>query len=74
VDVGTKFEMYRLIQQLADEGTSVLLYSSELPAVINLADRVVVIYRSCLIAEFSSDQITEEKVMSAAIGHTEEAA
>jgi ribose transport system ATP-binding protein len=74
VDVGTKFEIYRLIQQLADQGVSVLLYSSELPEVINLADRVVVFYRSRLIAEFSSNEITEEKVMSAAIGHTEEAA
>jgi ABC-type nitrate/sulfonate/bicarbonate transport system ATPase subunit len=44
VDVGAKFEIYRIIRQLAAEGTAILLVSSELPEVLGLSDRVVVMH------------------------------
>jgi len=69
VDVGAKLEIYRLIQHLADSGVSVLFYSSELPEVINLADRVLVFYQHRIAAELSGADQTEETVLAAAIGH-----
>lgn len=71
VDVGTKFEIYRLMQELANEGVSILFYSSELPEVINIADRSLVFYRSHIVAEFDGDEQTEENVMAAAVGYGE---
>ena len=69
VDVGTKFEIYKLIQALADEGRSVLVYSSDLTEVVGLCDRVVTFYRSHVSGEFSGDQLTETNVLSAIVGH-----
>jgi ribose transport system ATP-binding protein len=69
VDVGTKFEIYKLIQTLADEGRSVLVYSSDLTEVVGLCDRVVTFYRSHVSGEFSGDELTETSVLSAIVGH-----
>ncbi len=74
VDVGTKFEIYKLIQRLADDGRSVLLYSSDLPELIGLCDRVVAFYRSHVAGEFSGEELTEHNVLSAIVGHEREAA
>jgi ribose transport system ATP-binding protein len=74
VDVGTKFEIYKLIQKLADDGRSILLYSSDLPELVGLCDRVVAIYRSQVVGEFEGDQLTERNVLSAIVGHEREAA
>jgi ribose transport system ATP-binding protein len=74
VDVGTKFEIYKLIQKLAEEGRSILLYSSDLPELIGLCDRVVAFYRSRVVGEFSGEELTERNVLSAIVGHEREAA
>jgi ABC-type sugar transport system ATPase subunit len=68
VDVGAKEEIYRLISELTTDGTAVLLMSSELPEVIGLSDRVLVMYRGALNGCFSSDQISEEALLRAAHG------
>jgi ribose transport system ATP-binding protein len=69
VDVATKFEIYNLIQTLADEGRSMLVYSSDLTEVVGLCDRVMTFYRSRVSGEFSGDQLTETNVLSAIVGH-----
>jgi ribose transport system ATP-binding protein len=74
VDVGTKFEIYNLIQQLADDGRSVLVYSSDLPEVVNLCDRVVAFYRGRVAGEFAEEELTERNVLSAIVGHDRSAA
>jgi ribose transport system ATP-binding protein len=71
VDIGTKFEIHKLIAELADSGISVLFYSSEVPEVVGLAERVVVFYRSRLVAELDGDDQNEEQVLAAAVGQTE---
>jgi ribose transport system ATP-binding protein len=71
VDVGTKFEIYRLMRELAAKGITILFYSSELPELLNISDRIVVFYRSRIVAEFSDGNYAEEAVMAAAIGHAE---
>jgi ribose transport system ATP-binding protein len=74
VDVGTKFEIYKLIQRLAEDGCSILFYSSDLPEVVGLPDRVVTFYRSRVTSEFSGAELTEENVLSAIVGHERSAA
>ncbi len=66
IDVGTKAEIYRLLRGLADAGVGILLASSELPEVLGLADRVLVMRDGRLIAEFADRVPTEEQVMRAA--------
>ena len=73
VDVATKFEIYKLIQSLADEGRSMIVYSSDLAEVVGLCDRVVTFYRGRLTEEFSGDKLTEANVLSAIVGHEQRA-
>lgn len=68
VDVGAKFEIYKIIRQLAAEGTAILLVSSELPEVIGMSDRAVVMSEGRMKAIVTKDDMTPEKIMSFATG------
>lgn len=66
IDVGAKAELYSLIDQLCRAGLAVILTSSELPELLTLADRVIVLAEGRLTAEFSRAEATEQKIMAAA--------
>lgn len=66
VDIQTKTEIHRQISELAAEGLGVLLISSELPEVLGMSDRVLVMCEGAVTAEFSRDDATQEAVMTAA--------
>ncbi|MGX6446569.1 sugar ABC transporter ATP-binding protein [Patulibacter sp. S7RM1-6] len=68
IDVGTKSEVHRLIDELASEGLGVLMVSSELPEVLGMADRVLVMYEGQITAELSRADATEERIVRAASG------
>jgi rhamnose transport system ATP-binding protein len=68
IDVGTKAEVHRLLSELAAQDLAVLMISSDLPEVLGMADRVLVMYEGRLVAEIPRDQATEESVMAAATG------
>ncbi len=68
IDVGTKAEVHRLLSSLAAEGLAVLMVSSDLPEVLGMADRVLVMHEGRLVADIPRDQATEETVMAAATG------
>jgi len=68
IDVGAKAELYSLIDRLCRDGLGVILTSSELPELLALADRIIVLSEGRLIAEFSRAQATEQKIMEAATG------
>jgi rhamnose transport system ATP-binding protein len=68
IDVGTKAEVHRLLDQLVSEGIAVLMISSELPEVLGMADRVLVIHEGRLVAEFARDEADEASIMRAATG------
>jgi rhamnose transport system ATP-binding protein len=70
IDVGTKAEVHRLMSELAASGLAVLMISSELPEVLGMADRVLVMHEGRLTAELSRDEADEESVMRAATGQT----
>jgi ABC-type sugar transport system ATPase subunit len=63
VDVGAKAEIHGLIDQLANEGSGVLLISSELPEVINLSTRILVLRAGKFVAEVPREQATQESLM-----------
>jgi len=66
IDVGTKAEVHRLLSELAGEGLAILMISSELPEVLGMADRVLVVAEGRLAAELSREEATPEAVMRAA--------
>lgn len=67
IDVGTKQEIYKLLQQLADEGKSILLYSTDYAELIGCCDRVVIMYDGAIVSELEGDAITEEAIVSASL-------
>nr|WP_199520812.1 sugar ABC transporter ATP-binding protein [Jiangella anatolica] len=73
IDIGTKAEVHRLMAQLAAEGVAVLMISSELPEVLGMADRVLVMREGELVADLPRAEATEEAVMFAATGQQEAA-
>jgi rhamnose transport system ATP-binding protein len=74
IDVGTKSEVHRLMSELAGRGLAVLMISSELPEVLGMADRVLVMHEGRLTAEIGRNEADEERVIRAATGQTIEAA
>jgi len=68
IDVGAKAELYELIDRLCRDGMAVILTSSELPELLTLSDRILVLTEGRLTAEFSRDEATEQKIMEAATG------
>ena len=74
IDVGTKSEVHRLMSELAGQGVAVLMISSELPEVLGMADRVLVMHEGRLTGELSRAEADEESVIRLATGQVEEAA
>jgi len=64
VDVGAKAEIHKMIQELAEEGTAVLVISSEIEEISTLSDRVIVMNRGRIAAEISKSEIDKELLMS----------
>jgi L-arabinose transport system ATP-binding protein len=68
VDVGAKAEIYRLIDRLASEGMAIMLISSEMPELLALSDRIVVMHAGRLSRPYEKDEMTEETIVAAALG------
>ncbi len=67
VDVGAKYEIYKLIMELAKEGIAIIMVSSELPEILGISDRVLVINEGILCGDFPNVGLTQEDVMGAAL-------
>lgn len=70
IDVGTKAAIHQLMSHLADEGLAILMISSELPEILGMSDRILVMCEGRLTGEFSRDEATQEKIMTAAVART----
>ena len=68
IDVGAKAEVHRIISELAASGLAIILISSELPEVLAMADRVLVLHEGSVTGTFSRSEATQERVMLAATG------
>ena len=70
IDVGAKHEIYNVIYELAKQGIAVLFASSDLPEVLGLADRIVVMREGAISGELNHDDATEEQALSLAMLRT----
>lgn len=70
IDVGAKMEIYNQMRKLADEGKAILMISSELPEIIGMSDRVLVMREGVLTGEISGEEMTEQNILSYAMGGT----
>jgi rhamnose transport system ATP-binding protein len=68
IDIGTKAEVHRIVSGLAAQGLAILLISSELPEVLAMSDRVLVMHEGRLTGEFTRDEADQENIMRAATG------
>jgi ribose transport system ATP-binding protein len=71
IDVGAKVEIYRLMESLAQQGAGIIMISSELPEVLNMSDRILVMYNGRIVKEFARSEATQEMILSYAIGGDE---
>jgi ribose transport system ATP-binding protein len=71
IDVGAKVEVYNLMNSLVDSGVAVIMVSSEMPELLGMSDRILVMHEGRIAAEFSRSEATQEKVLAAAMGAEE---
>ena len=69
VDVGAKAEIYKIINDLASEGMSIIVVSSEMTELLGISDRILVMHEGHLSGELSMDEASEEAIMKRAITH-----
>ncbi len=67
VDIGAKAEIHKMLRDLAEKGISIILVSSELPEILAIADRILVMRRGRIVGEFDGDNVTQEEIMNKAI-------
>ena len=67
IDIGAKFEIYKLINQLTEKGIAVIMISSELPEILGMSDRILVLSKGKQTALLSKQEATQEKIMQYAV-------
>ena len=72
IDVGAKSEIYKLMNELAKNGVAIIMISSELPEVLGMSDRILVMHEGRLTGELSRADATQEKIMHLATGSAQE--
>ena len=68
IDVGAKAEIHVLMAKLADEGVAIVFVSSELPEILGMSDRVLVLHEGKITGEFTNDNLTQEEILRCAAG------
>src|SRR5436305_2275351 len=69
IDVGAKSEIHALMTELASEGVGVLMISSELPEILGMSDRIVVMHKSTIAGILKRDEADQQKILALALGH-----
>ena len=67
VDIGAKDEIHKILRRLAEEGTAVMVISSELPEILSVSDRIVVMRRGRITAQMDNEAVTQEAIMQKAL-------
>lgn len=68
IDVGAKTEIYQLMNRLVEQGVAIIMISSELPEVLGMSDRIIVMHEGSIAGELSRDEATQERIMHLATG------
>jgi putative multiple sugar transport system ATP-binding protein len=71
IDVGAKYEIYCIMNEMVAQGKAVVMISSELPELLGMCDRVYVMNEGRIVGEFTSEEVTQEKIMSAILSSKE---
>lgn len=71
VDIGAKHEIYELMNQWTAQGIAIVLITSEMPELLAMSDRIIVMHRGKITAEFASSDATQERILAAAMGEKE---
>ncbi len=67
IDVGAKKEIHKLMSQLAQQGVAIIMISSELPEIIGMSDRIIVMHEGRIKGEFEDEHVTQEQIMQMAV-------
>jgi ABC-type sugar transport system ATPase subunit len=70
IDVGAKAEIYAIMNDLVSQGVAIIMISSELPEVINMSDRVIVMCSGRIVTCLPREELTQERIMHFATQHT----
>jgi ABC-type sugar transport system ATPase subunit len=71
IDIGTKYDFYQILQELAREGIAIIMISSELPELLGLCDNILVINNKRIYGTLSREEATEEKILKMAMAENE---
>ncbi len=71
IDVGAKYEIYQIINELADSGKAVIMISSEMPELLGMCDRICVMNEGAFVAEFDAAEASQEKIMRSIVRNGE---
>ena len=63
IDVGAKSEIYQLMRRLIEEGKSIIMISSEMPELIGMSDRILVMHEGRITGQLDSTEVTQEKIL-----------
>ena len=74
IDIGSKAAVHQFMSELVSQGLAVIMVSSELPEVMGMADRIIVMHEGLMVAEYRAGDATAETIVSAASGAKQEAA
>ena len=69
IDVGAKFEVYELLNRLSDQGVSIIMISSDLPEILGMSDRILVIHEGTINGELDVKKTTQEEILYLAAGY-----
>ncbi len=69
IDIGAKTEIYKIMDQLAKEGKSIIMISSEMPELLGMSDRIIVLHEGTKTGEFNREEFEQERLLSCALGH-----
>lgn len=73
IDVGAKYEIYSIINELAEEGKSIVMVSSELPEILGMCDRIYVMNEGRIVGELSGTEASQESIMQCIMNSNKEA-
>ena len=73
IDVGTKHELYVMMRDFTNQGGAILFHSTEVPELVHLCDRVLVLYAGRIVAEIAGSKLSESAIMRPALGHDDPA-
>jgi rhamnose transport system ATP-binding protein len=68
IDVGAKAEIHRLMSQLSQQGLGIVMISSELPEILGMSDRILVVRKNTIVGEYTRAEATQEKIIATAMG------